>query len=381
MTDTTALSQIPFLDLAAQNAPLKDEIDKALSSIFTDSSFVLGPAVDQFERDFAAYLGVKHCVAVHNGTAALHLALLALGVGAGDEVVTTPNSFIATAEAISFCGATARFVDANLRTANIDISQIERSINKNTKVLLPVHLYGQPAQMDAVNEIAAAHGLRVLEDACQAHGATFKGIRAGALSDVACFSFYPGKNLGAAGDGGAVVTNDGEIAEKVRLIRNHGSEQKYHHQLIGHNFRLDSIQAAVLRIKLPHLDRWNEKRKEIAAFYTHRLENLPGIELIHQIEMVQSSFYLYVIRADRRAVVEEVLRQSKIQYGLHYPVPIHLQPAYRSMNLGRGSFPISEQLADSILSLPIYPELSNPEQERVVAAVERASQLMQDHNS
>jgi dTDP-4-amino-4,6-dideoxygalactose transaminase len=379
MTDTTALRQILFLDLTAQNAPLKDEIDKAVSSIFTDSSFILGPEVDRFERNFAAYLGVKHCIAVHNGTAALHLAMLALGVGAGDEVITSPNSFIATAEAISFCGATARFVDADLKTANIDVSLIEKAINKNTKVLMPVHLYGQPAQMDAVNELAAAHGLRVIEDACQSHGATFKGIKAGALSDVACFSFYPGKNLGAAGDGGAVVTNDGEIAEKVRLIRSHGSEQKYHHLVIGYNFRLDSIQAAVLRIKLPHLDRWNEKRKEIAAFYTQELKNLPGIELIEQIAMAESSFHLYVIRADKRAVVEEVLRQSKIQYGIHYPVPIHLQPAYRSMNLGRGSFPISEQLAESIISLPIYPELSKPDQERVVAAVQQASQLMQDH--
>jgi dTDP-4-amino-4,6-dideoxygalactose transaminase len=379
MTDTTALRQILFLDLTAQNAPLKDEIDKAVSSIFTDSSFILGPEVDRFERDFAAYLGVKHCIAVHNGTAALHLAMLALGVGAGDEVITSPNSFIATAEAISFCGATARFVDADLKTANIDVSLIEKAINKNTKVLMPVHLYGQPAQMDAVNEIAAAHGLRVIEDACQSHGATFKGIKAGALSDVACFSFYPGKNLGAAGDGGAVVTNDGEIAEKVRLIRSHGSEQKYHHLVIGYNFRLDSIQAAVLRIKLPHLDRWNEKRTEIAAFYTQGLKNLPGIDLIEQIAMAESSFHLYVIRADKRAVVEEVLRQSKIQYGIHYPVPIHLQPAYRSMNLGRGSFPISEQLAESIISLPIYPELSQPDQERVVAAVQQASKLMQDH--
>jgi dTDP-4-amino-4,6-dideoxygalactose transaminase len=300
-------------------------------------------------------------------------------VGAGDEVITSPNSFIATAEAISFCGATARFVDADLKTANIDVSLIEKAINKNTKVLMPVHLYGQPAQMDAVNEIAAAHGLRVIEDACQSHGATFKGIKAGALSDVACFSFYPGKNLGAAGDGGAVVTNDGEIAEKVRLIRSHGSEQKYHHLVIGYNFRLDSIQAAVLRIKLPHLDRWNEKRTEIAAFYTQGLKNLPGIDLIEQIAMAESSFHLYVIRADKRAVVEEVLRQSKIQYGIHYPVPIHLQPAYRSMNLGRGSFPISEQLAESIISLPIYPELSQPDQERVVAAVQQASKLMQDH--
>jgi dTDP-4-amino-4,6-dideoxygalactose transaminase len=380
MTDTTALRPIPFLNLAAQNAALKDEIDEAISSIFADSSFVLGPAVDQFERDFANYLGVKHCVAVHNGTAALHLALLALGVDANHEVITAANSFIATAEAISFCGATLRLVDADLDTANIDIDQMRKSINKDTKVLMPVHLYGQPARMDDVNEIAKAHGLYVIEDACQAHGATYKGVKAGTLSDVACFSFYPGKNLGAAGDGGAVVTNDSEIAEKVRLIRSHGSEQKYHHQVIGHNFRLDSIQAAVLRIKLPHLDRWTEKRREIAAFYTHRLENLPGIEPIHQMEMAQSSFHLYVIRADRRAVVEEVLRQNKIQYGIHYPVPIHLQPAYRSMKLGRGSFPVSEQLADSIISLPIYPELSNPDQERVVAAVERASRLMQDRN-
>jgi dTDP-4-amino-4,6-dideoxygalactose transaminase len=302
---------------------------------------------------------------------------MAMGVGPGDEVITAPNSFIATAEAISFCGATPRFVDADIETANIDSEQIASAINENTKVLLPVHLYGQPAAMNEIRKLASRHGLKVLEDACQAHGATYEGRRVGALSDAACFSFYPGKNLGAAGDGGAVVTNDDELADKIRLLRNHGSEKKYHHQVIGHNFRLDSIQAAILKVKLPYLDEWNGKRREIAAYYNKHIGGLPGIKTMACLSGAESVFHLYVVCVNDRACVENVFKELNISYGIHYPVPIHLQPAYRHLGFRQGSFPNSELLSKSVISLPIYPELTRTDTERVVSALSKASNLMQ----
>ncbi len=360
---------VPFLDLGVQYNQLKVEIDEAIARVFAKSSFVLGPEVEQFETEFARYCGANHCVALHSGTAALHLALLAMGVGPGDEVITAANSFIATAEAIAFCGATPRLVDARLDTANIDVSQIENAINERTKAIIPVHLYGQPAEMDTIKEIADRHGIKILEDACQAHGATVDGTRVGTIGEAAAFSFYPGKNLGAAGDGGAIVTNDEQLAEHVRLLRNHGSEQKYHHLVLGHNFRLDSIQSAILSVKLKHLDSWNQKRREIASGYTKELEGLPGIETLTVLDGATSVFHLYVIRCADRQYLESVLKERGINYGIHYPVPIHLQPAFASLGHKRGDFPNAEALSDSVLSLPIYPELSVQQQNQVLEAV------------
>ncbi len=366
---------VPFLDLSLQYQELKAEIDTAVASIFASTSFIMGPAVEEFEQAFARYCGAKHCVSLHSGTAALHLALLAMNIGPGDEVITAANSFIATAEAISFCGATPRLVDVD-ETANIDVRQIESAINQRTKAILPVHLYGQPADMDGIVALAKAHGLFILEDACQAHGAMYKGRRVGTFGNATCFSFYPGKNLGAAGDGGAVVTNDAAIAEKVRLLRNHGSVKKYHHEMIGHNFRLDTIQAAILKIKLPHLDEWNERRSKIASRYDQHIGNLSAITGPVTAPGREPVFHLYVIEAQRREVIEKVFREENISYGIHYPVPIHRQPAYAFLGQPVGTFPRTEMLAGRILSLPMYPELTVAQQDRVLRALEKAASLV-----
>jgi len=376
MSDLSTEQMVAFLDLSLQHRELKDEIEVAVRAVFKDSSFILGPALKKFEEDFANYCGVDHCIGLNSGTAALHLALLAMGVGPGDEVITAPNSFIATAEAISFCGAEPRFVDALLDTANIDCQLIEQAISSKTKVIIPVHLYGQPAQMDKVLAIANAHKLMVLEDACQAHGAVFQERRVGSFGHAAAFSFYPGKNLGAAGDGGAVLTNDADLAKKITLLRNHGSEQKYHHDIIGHNFRLDSLQAAILSAKLPYLNSWNQKRREIASFYDEKFEGVPGVQAIKVANNCQPVYHLYVIRTADRDLVLSQLKEMRVAFGIHYPVPIHLQPAYRYLNLQEGSFPNSEELSKSVVSLPIYPDMPIADQERVVAAILKAAELM-----
>ena len=380
MPDLSTEKMVPFLDLSLQHDALKNEIENAIQSVFKDSSFVLGPALKKFEDEFAQYCKVEHCVGLNSGTAALHLALLAMGVGPGDEVITAANSFIATAEAISFCGAEPRFVDALLDTANINTDLLEQAITHKTKVIIPVHLYGQPAEMDKILKIAAAHKLMVLEDACQAHGAVFHGMRVGSFGHAAAFSFYPGKNLGAAGDGGAVVTNDPELAAKITLLRNHGSEQKYHHDIIGHNFRLDSVQAAILSAKLPHLDLWNRKRREIARFYNEKLTGLHGVSPVSAIVDCEPVHHLYVIRTADRDLVLQQLKEMRIASGIHYPIPIHLQPAYRYLDLNEGAFPVSEELSKSVVSLPIYPDMPKADQERVVAAILKASELMKSRS-
>lgn len=378
MADVSTEKLVPFLDLSLQHENLKDEIFAGISTVFKDSSFVMGPALKKFEEEFAAYCGVKYCVGLNSGTAALHLALLAMGIGPGDEIITAPNSFIATAEAISFCGGEPRFVDALRDTANINPDLIEQSITKKTKALIPVHLYGQPAQMDKIMDIAKAHKLLVLEDACQGHGAKFKGARVGSFGHAAAFSFYPGKNLGAAGDGGAIVTNDAALAEKVTLLRNHGSEQKYHHDMIGHNFRLDSLQAVILSAKLPSLDSGNEKRREIAAFYDRKFDGLYGISPIKTIPECEPVYHLYVVRTANRDLVLEQLQASRVAFGIHYPIPIHLQNAYQFLNQKTGSFPVSEELSQTVVSLPIYPDMPLADRDRVVAAIVRASELMRN---
>lgn len=374
-TNIGGAKAVPFLDLAVQYRALKGEIDQALGPIFEQTSFVLGPAVQQFEESFAQYCQAEHCVSLHSGTAALHLALLAVGIKPGDEVITAANTFIATVEAISFCGATPRLVDVDRATANIDCEQVEAAINEKTKAILPVHLYGQPADMTALKVLADKYHLALLEDASQAHGAMFDGRPVGSFGQGACFSFYPGKNLGAAGEGGAFVTSDGKLAETVRLLRNHGSAVKYHHQIIGHNFRLDSIQAAILSVKLPHLNHWNERRRAICEGYDRAFSTLAGISPIKMDSRALSARHLYVVETRDRSRVEAVLKEQNIGCGIHYPVPVHLQPAYAELGLGEGAFPQSEALCRSIISLPLYPELSESDQERVIAAVRQASSL------
>ncbi|HEY9869346.1 MAG TPA: DegT/DnrJ/EryC1/StrS family aminotransferase [Candidatus Obscuribacterales bacterium] len=366
MSATITAAAIPFIDLPAQFRSLRTEIDQALAPVFSSTGFILGPQVAEFEHAFAAYLGARHCVTVNSGTAALHLALLALGVGPGDEVITVANSFIATAEAISFTGATPRFVDADPVTYNLDPTKLEAAVTSRTKAVIPVHLFGQPADMDAILAIARRRNLKVIEDACQAHGAVYKGNRAGTLADAACFSFYPGKNLGAAGDGGAVVTNDEGIAETVSLLRDHGSRKKYEHEIIGHNFRLDTVQAAILKVKLKYLDTWNAARCQRALYYNHRLAGLPDVVTPQVAPYCQSVYHLYVVQVPDRQRVQAAMQAANIQTGIHYPTPIHLQAAYKGLGHRPGDFPVSERLAGRILSLPMYPELTESQQDRVV---------------
>jgi len=372
MSATITSNTIPFIDLPAQFRSLKPEIDKALEPVFATTGFIMGPSVAEFEQEFARYLNAKHCVTLNSGTAALHLALLALEIGPGDEVITVANSFIATAEAISFAGATPRFVDADPITYNLDPSKLEAAITSKTKAIIPVHLFGQPADMDAIREIARRKNIKVIEDACQAHGAIYKGARVGTQSDVSCFSFYPGKNLGAAGDGGAIVTNDEKIAEKVKLLRDHGSRIKYEHEIIGHNFRLDTVQAAILKVKLPYLEGWNAARRQHAAYYNLRLKDLPGVVTPSVAADCESVCHLYVIQVPKRDQVQKSMKEANIQTGIHYPVPIHLQVAYKDLGHRPGDFPVSEQLAGKILSLPMYAELTEAQQDRVVEALRQS---------
>lgn len=360
---------IPFVDLQSQYRQLKDEINTALTPVFESTGFIMGPPVQEFEDNFAKFIEADHCVTVHSGTAALHLALMALGIGPGHEVITVPNTFIATCEAISFVGATPRFVDVDPETYNMDVTQLESAITPATKAIIPVHLYGQPADMDSVMDIARRHGLKVVEDACQAHGARYKGRRAGTIGDAGCFSFYPGKNLGAAGEGGAVVTNKQETADAIRLIRDHGSPKKYEHKVIGHNFRLDTLQAAVLNVKLPHLEDWNASRQRRAQYYSDRLSKISGVTVPALGPDRDSVFHLYVVQVDGRQSVQEALSAANIHSGIHYPVPIHLQEAYKHLGHGKGDFPVAEMLSRRILSLPVFPEITEAQQNRVVKAI------------
>jgi dTDP-4-amino-4,6-dideoxygalactose transaminase len=380
MANSDTSQHVPFLDLSQQFRQLQPEIDEALRAIFEKTSFVLGPHVEQFEEAFARYCGTRFCVSVSNGTIALQAALQALGIGAGDEVITAANTFVATAEAISYCGAVPRFVDVVEATANINTRGIEAAINERTKAIIPVHLYGQPCALSEIKAIADKHKLLVIEDACQAHGATYRGkkVGGGGWSQAACFSFYPGKNLGAAGDGGAIVTDDPALARQLRLLRNHGSEQKYLHEILGHNFRLDAIQAAVLNIKLPHLDEWNAARRRHAEYYRQQLQGLDNIRPIEEAADCTSVYHLFVVAVKDRTVVERVLAENNIGYGIHYPQPIHLQPAYLNSTeeCKAGSFPIAERLAGSIVSLPMFPELKREQQDRVIKALAIASEQM-----
>lgn len=357
---------VPFLDLQAQYRSIKSEIDPAIQRVLDTSAYVLGPAVEQFEKDFAAYCGAKHCIAVNSGTSALALLMQANKIGVGDEVITVTNSFFASAEAISEIGATPVLVDCDPETALMDVTALEAAITPKTKAILPVHLYGQPADMDGINAIAKKHGILVFEDACQAHGSSYKGKRAGSLGDGAAFSFYPGKNLGAYGEGGAVTTNDDAVAAHIKMLREHGSPRKYHHDIVGWNERMDGIQGAVLGVKLKHLDNWNNARRKHAEAYRSRL---PAAAVpIAILDGADSVYHLFVIRIKNRDEVQKKLQERGIATGIHYPVPIHLQPAYAHI-WKQGDFPHSETLAEEILSLPMFPELTSEHIDAVIAAL------------
>lgn len=346
---------VPFLDLQAQYRAIKHDVDPAIHAVLDTSAYVLGPAVEHFEREFAVYCGAAHCIAVNSGTSALALLMQAHGIGPGDEVITVANTFFATAEAVSGLGATPVLVDCDLETALMDPKAFEAAITPRTKAVIPVHLYGQVADMDAIIMIAHAHDILVFEDACQAHGALYHGRKAGGLADGAAFSFYPGKNLGAYGEGGAITTNSETIAETVRMLRDHGSPKKYHHSKIGWNERMDGIQGAVLGVKLKHLDDWNARRRAHAARYRELLPKT--MQPIGTLPGSESVYHLFVIRVQNRDHVQRHLTEAGIATGIHYPVPIHLQPAY-SGQWDKGAFPNAELLAGDILSLPMFPELT-----------------------
>lgn len=349
---------IPFLDLAALHRPQRDQYLLAIGDVIDGNAFAGGPFVAQFERDFAAFCDTRDAVGVGSGTDALALALLALGIGPGDEVITVSATFIATAEAISFCRATPVFVDIDPVTYTMNPALIERAITPRTRAILPVHLYGHMADMDPILDIARRHRLFVVEDACQAHGAEYKGRKAGSLGDAGCFSFYPGKNLGAFGEAGAVTTNDHALARRICVLRDHGQDRKYHHVQIGWNGRMDGIQASILRLKLRDLTRLNSLRRELARTYDLALADSPQILLPHVAPGCEHVYHLYVVRVQERERLIAGLAERGIATGIHYPCPVHLQEAYRSLGYTRGSLPVTEKWADEVLSLPMFPQLT-----------------------
>lgn len=351
--------KIPFVDISRQLKDVFPEINKKWHEIVQNSRFVGSKYVEEFEGNFADYLGVKYCIAVNSGTSALYLSLMSLGVGRGDEVILPVNTFIATAEAVSLLGAKPVFVDINEKTYNIDIEKIEDVISNKTKAILPVHIYGQSSQMDDILKIAKKYNLFVIEDACQSHGAEYKNKKTGSIGDLATFSFYPGKNLGAFGEGGAVVTNNEELAEKIKMLRNHGSKEKYYHNMVGGNFRMSEIQGAVLSTKLVYLDKWNNMRIKTAEIYNNALKNI--VITPYKASYNKHVYHLYVIRVKNRNKVREYLKQRGIESGIHYPLPLHLQKAYSFLNLKPGNFPIAEKVAKEILSLPIFPYITEKE--------------------
>ncbi|HEY0386409.1 MAG TPA: DegT/DnrJ/EryC1/StrS family aminotransferase [Pyrinomonadaceae bacterium] len=359
---------IPFVDLGIQYRSIKAEIDEAIARVLETTAFVLGREVEAFEAAFAEYVGARFCVGLNSGTAAVQLAVMALGLGAGDEVIVPANTFFASAEGVSTAGATPVFVDADAISYTIDPEQLEAALTERTRAVMPVHLYGQTADLDPIKEFASRHDLLVIEDAAQAHGSLYKGRKVGALADAGCFSFYPGKNLGAYGEGGAVVTNDQEVARRVRLLRDHGSEQKYRHEIVGYNFRLEGIQGAVLNVKLRHLDKWNELRRSRAALYDELLAASPVVRP-REMAYARHIYHLYVVQTDERDALQQRLNEAGVQTGIHYPVPVHLQPAYSAMGHHAGDFPEAERQAARVLSLPMYPELTDEQIMKVAKAI------------
>lgn len=358
MTSTTPRLEVPFVDLKAQHAALAGEIEPRLHEIMANAQFILGPDVARFEEEFAAYCGAAYAVGLDNGTSALELALRAFGVGPGDEVVTVANSFIVSASVVSFVGATPILVDCGADDYLIDVDAIERAITPRTKAIIPVHLYGQVADMARIMALAERHGLFVLEDACQAHGATYEGHRAGSIGHAAAFSFYPSKNLGAYGDAGALTTNDGRVADRVRMLRDYGQRSKYDHQFLAYNRRLDTMQAAVLRAKLPRLDEWNAARRAHADRYRALLAGTGVVTPERVREPGGHVYHLFVVRHPDRDGIQRALTERGIQSGRHYPIPIHRQQAFDFLGLEEGQFPNAERVAREGLSLPMYPELT-----------------------
>lgn len=357
---------VPFLNLNAQHDPLREEFLAAINEVIGDSAFAGGPHVAKFETHFAAFCNVPFAIGLGSGTEALWLVLLALGIGEGDEVITVPNTFMATAEAITYCGAKPVFVDVEEETYNMDPSLLERAITPKTKALIPVHLFGQTADMDPILKVAREHGLPVIEDACQAHGAEYKGRAAGSMGMAGCFSFYPGKNLGAFGEAGAVVTGNEELKQKIQVLRDHGQKRKYYHDWVGWNARMDGIQGAVLSVKLKYLQAGNAARRSHARQYAELLGGVSGVVIPKEARDRRHVYHIYATRVKRRDQFIELLRSKGVQCGIHYPVPIHLQKAYSFLGYVKGAFPVAEQCADELLSLPMFPELK-PEQIEVVA--------------
>jgi dTDP-4-amino-4,6-dideoxygalactose transaminase len=361
--------KIPFLDLKAQYKQIADEVVPMVTTAMENGAFIGGPQVKGFEEEFAAFCDSKYCVGVASGTDALRFALMAVGAGPGTEVITVPNTFIATTEAISQVGAVPVFVDIRPDTCTLDAENLEDKITGKTRAIVPVHLYGQPADMDPILAIARKHGLAMVEDACQAHGALYKQKKAGSMGQVGCFSFYPGKNLGAFGEAGAIVTQDESIAGRIKTLRDHGQKEKYFHEIEGYNGRLDAIQGGVLRIKLKRLADWNESRRKNAAYYNKRLSAIPGIQLPIEADYARSVYHLYVIHTDRRDELQRFLSEKGIATGLHYPRPLHLQNAYSHLGLKEGSFPAAENSARRLLSLPMFPELTQDQMDYVADSI------------
>jgi len=363
---------IPFVDLKAQYDSIKDEIDNAIQNVLNTTSFIMGEELKKFEVEFARFCDSKYAIGVANGSDALILALRACGIGEGDELITVPHTFIATTEAISNVGGKVIFVDIDPKTYTIDVSKIEEKITEETKAIIPVHLYGQSVDMDPIMKLARKYNLKVIEDAAQAHGAEYKGKKVGSIGDVGCFSFYPGKNLGAYGDAGIVVTNNEEIAEKIKLLRNHGRiTKKYEHDIEGYSSRLDNLQAAILRVKLKYLNKWNDKRRNNAKKYNELLSNINGITTPYEADYAKHVYHLYVIRVEkeRRDKLKEELKSKGVATGIHYPIPLHLQPAYNYLGYKKGDFPVTEECSQNILSLPMYAELSDKQILKIVETI------------
>jgi dTDP-4-amino-4,6-dideoxygalactose transaminase len=359
---------IPLLDLKAQYRNIKPELDEAVLSVLASAQFILGPEVAAFEREFAASAGAAEAIAVNSGTSALHLALLAAGIGPGDEVITPPFTFVASTATIVYAGARPVLVDIEPCTFNIDPARIEAAITPRTKAIMPVHLFGQCADMDPILDIAARHRLLVIEDAAQAHAAEYKGRRAGSMGLAGCFSFYPGKNLGACGEGGAVTTSDAAVARKIRMLRDWGTERKYIHEIKGYNYRMEGMQGAILRVKLRHLEAWTEARIARAARYA---EGLAGSAVVAPPvrPWARHVYTVYNIRSTRRDALRSALEAAGVQTGIHYPIPVHLQPAYADLGYKRGDFPVAEQSCQEVLALPVFPEMTDEQQDVVIAAI------------
>ncbi len=354
----TASITVPYFDLKAQYALLRDEIREALDRVCMNASFILGEEVERFEQAFAKYCEVKHCVALNSGTSALHLALLTAGIGEGDEVITSANTFIATAEAIVYTGATPVFVDIEPATANIDPAAIQAAISKHTRAIIPVHLYGRPCNMDSIMEIADRHRLLIIEDACQAHGARYAGQRVGGFGHAAAFSFYPGKNLGAYGEGGALTTNDDEVASVARSLRSHGESTRYLHKYVGYNYRMDGFQGAVLNVKMKYLGQWTAKRQACAALYTRLLQDAK-VRLPEDPAGAECVYHLLVAYVENRDKVRAELEKMGVQTAIHYPKPVHLQEAFASLDHAPGHLPFTEQACEQVLSMPLFPEMTD----------------------